>query len=108
MKSVFVRTRFQFMAGGRKVGMRTRADLAYEAAYLYALARLGAESDEYTHPEPAALNTAAELMGLTAEQIAPAIAYIMKRYAPSVSEAEDSAAYGALLDIAQKMQGRNE
>lgn len=61
---------------------RSRADAAVDAVYLYALATLGqkGQADGYEHPDAEALKDAAEKLGLTAVEIAPAVTYLKRRY----------------------------
>jgi len=65
---------------------RSRADLAFEALYLYALSSLGANADDYEHPDAQALSAAALKLGLTLEQIAPALTYLAHRYDPAIPD----------------------
>jgi len=78
---------------------RSRADLAFEAVYLYALAALGAQADHYAHPDVRVLSAAAQQLGLTAEQIEPAVDYLNHRYDPVMPD--NGSAYRVLLSIAQ-------
>ena len=83
--------------------IRTRADLAFDAIYLCALAALGLAAEEYQHPSPAALEAAAVFLGLTAEQIKPAMAYAEHRYAPPETDAQSQAAFEWLVTLAKKI-----
>ncbi len=59
---------------------RARADLAFEALYLYALSTLDEHADDYEHPDAQALNAAAHKLELTLEQIEPALTFLAHRY----------------------------
>jgi hypothetical protein len=83
--------------------LRTRADIAFDASYLCALACLGLAADEYEHPSPNALKNAAGLLGLTAVQILPAIAYARCRYEPLGTEEQSQVAYKELLALAKRI-----
>ena len=60
--------------------LRSRTECAFEAVFLYALAALGERANKYEYPNAEILKSAAETMGLTALQIAPAISYLVRRY----------------------------
>ena len=81
--------------------LRTRADLAFDAVYLCALASLDIAAQECEHPSPDALMKAAGFLGLTAEQIQPAIAYARRRYEPTRTDAQCQVAYKELLALAE-------
>src|SRR5665647_468678 len=49
--------------------LRTRADLAFEAVYLCALAATGLAAEEFDHPSPEVLKSATEFLGLTTEPV---------------------------------------
>lgn len=83
--------------------LRTRTDIAFDATYLCALACLGLAADGYEHPSPDALKKAAGFLGLTAEQILPAIAYARCRYEPLETDEQSQIAYQNLLALAKKM-----
>lgn len=83
--------------------LRTRTDIAFDATYLCALACLGLAADEYQHPSPNALKKAAGFLGLTAEQIQPAIAYARCRYQPTKTEEQCQVVYKQLLALAKKL-----
>lgn len=78
---------------------RSRADLAFEAVYLYALSALGEQADHYDHPDVRVLSAAAEKLGLTAEQMEPAVDYLNHRYDPVMPD--NGSAYRVLLSIAK-------
>lgn len=78
---------------------RSRADFAFEAVYLYALAALGDLADGYEHPDARLLTAAAEELGLTADQIWPALEYLERRYDPTIPD--NGSAYRVLLSIAK-------
>jgi hypothetical protein len=80
---------------------RSRADFAFEAVYLYALAAIRAQADEYEHPDARVLSAAAETAGLTALEMEPAVTYITQRYDPVTPE--NGSAYGVLISIAEKL-----
>lgn len=80
---------------------RSRADFAFEAVYLYALAALGETADAYEHPDARVLSAAADKAGLTTEQIAPALTYLKHRYDPVTPD--NGSAYGVLISIAEKL-----
>lgn len=81
---------------------RSRSDCAFEALYLYALAVLGAQAEHYEHPDAQALRDAATTKGLTPMQIAPAVRYLARRYAPLSAE-NDRSAYNLLIPLAKKL-----
>lgn len=78
---------------------RSRADFAFEAVYLYALSALGEQADNYEHPDVRVLTAAAEKLGLTAEQMGPAVDYLNHRYDPVMPD--NGSAYRVLLSIAK-------
>ena len=78
---------------------RSRADLAFEAVYLYALSALGEQADAYDHPDVRVLTAAAQKRGLTAEQMGPAVDYLNHRYDPVMPD--NGSAYRVLLSIAK-------
>lgn len=78
---------------------RSRADFAFEAVYLYALAALGDLADGYEHPDARVLTAAAEKLGLTAEQIGPSVGYLEHRYDPAIPD--NGCAYRVLISIAK-------
>ena len=78
---------------------RSRADFAFEAVYLYALSALGDEGDNYDHPDVRVLSAAAQQLGLTVEQIEPAVDYLTHRYDPVMPD--NGSAYRVLLSIAK-------
>ena len=83
--------------------LRTRADIAFDATYLCALACLDIAAHECDHPSPDVLMKATGLLGLTAEQILPAIAYARCRYEPLRTEEQSQVAYKELLALAKRM-----
>jgi hypothetical protein len=84
---------------------RSRSDLAFEALYLYALSLLGANADDYEHPDAQALHTAAHQHGLTLEQITPALTYITHRYDPAIPD--NGHDYRVLIAIAKLFEASN-
>ena len=78
---------------------RSRADLAFESAYLYALSVLGDRADEYQHPDAHVFALAAGELGITAEQIEPAVEYLNHRYDPT--SPDNGSAYSVLISIAK-------
>lgn len=78
---------------------RSRADLAFEALYLYALSALGEQADNYAHPDARVLTAAAQELGLTADQIGPALEYLEHRYDPAIPD--NGSAYRVLISIAE-------
>jgi|GEM_PF-2368909 len=80
---------------------RSRADFAFEAVYLYALAALGEQADEYEHPDARVLSAAADKAGLTAVEIEPAVTYMSQRYDPVTPN--NGSDYGELISIAEKL-----
>lgn len=78
---------------------RSRADLAFESAYLYALSVLGDRADEYQHPDAHVFTLAAGELGITAEQIEPAAEYLNHRYDPT--SPDNGSAYSVLISIAK-------
>lgn len=78
---------------------RSRADFAFEAVYLYALAALGEQADGYEHPDARVLTAAAEKLGVTADQIGPAVEYLAHRYGPAIPD--NGSAYRELISIAE-------
>ena len=83
--------------------LRTRADIAFDATYLCALACLGLAADGYEHPSPDVLMKATGFLGLTAEQIEPAIAYAQRRYEPTKTEEQSQVVYKELLALAKRV-----
>lgn len=83
--------------------LRTRADLVFDAVYLCALASLELAADEYEHPSSDALRNAAGFLGLTVEQIQPAMTYAGYRYEPAGTEAQCQVAYEELLALAKRL-----
>ena len=83
--------------------LRTRADLAFDAVYLCALASLDIAAQECEHPSSDVLSNAAGLLALTAVQIEPAIAYARCRYRPLETDEQSQIAYQNLLALATKM-----
>jgi hypothetical protein len=77
----------------------SRADLAFEALYLYALSLLGEHADDYAHPDARALNATAKKLGLTPEHIRPALNYLKHRYDPAFPE--NGHDYRVLVNIAK-------
>lgn len=82
---------------------RSRADCAGDAAYLYALAVLGADADGYEHPDAKALTDAAGRLGWPAAKMAPAVAQLGRRYAPAISPSEAQVAYEELILLAKEL-----
>ena len=80
---------------------RSRADFAFDAAYLYALSALDEQADGYEHPDARVLPAAAEVLGLTAEQIAPAVEYLEHRYDSAIPD--NVSAYHLLISIAKML-----
>lgn len=78
---------------------RSRADFACEALYLYALSALGDQADIYEHPDARVLTSAAEKLGMTAEQVGLAVEYLAHRYDPTLPD--NGSAYRELLTIAK-------
>ena len=78
---------------------RSRADLAFEAVYLYALTMLGEQADDYEHPDTRVLTAAAEKCNMTAEEIGPAVEYLAHRFDPAIPD--NGSAYQVLLSIAK-------
>jgi len=78
---------------------RSRADLAFEALYLYALSSLAEHADDYEHPDVQALYAAANQLGLTLEQIEPALTYLAHRYDPTIPD--NGHDYRLLIGIAK-------
>jgi hypothetical protein len=78
---------------------RSRADLAFEDLYLYALSSLDEHADDYEHPDAQALNTAAHKLELTLEQIEPALTYLAHRYDPTFPD--NGHDYRVLIEIAK-------
>ena len=78
---------------------RSRADLAFEAVYLYALTVLGDEADGYVHPDTQVLTAAAKKLKMTTEEIGPAVEYLEHRYDPSIPD--NGSAYRVLISIAK-------
>jgi hypothetical protein len=78
---------------------RSRADLAFEAVYLYALAVLGEQADGYEHPDPQVLIAAAEKLKLTAGEIESAVEYLEHRFDPAIPD--NGSAYRVLISIAK-------
>ena len=83
--------------------LHTRADLAFDAVYLCALASLDLAADEYEHPSPDVLKDSAGLLRLTAAQIEPAIAYAKRRYEPLGTDEQCQVAYKQLLALAKRV-----
>ena len=83
--------------------LRTRADISFDATYLCALACLDIAAQECEHPSPDVLQKAAGLLGLTAVQIEPAIAYARCRYRPLETDEQSQIAYQNLLALAKTM-----
>jgi hypothetical protein len=83
--------------------LRTRADIAFDATYLCALACLDIAAHECDHPSPDVLMKATGLLGLTAEQIRPAIAYAQRRYEPAGTDEQSQVAYKELLALAKRI-----
>jgi hypothetical protein len=83
--------------------LRTRADLAFDALYLCALASLDIAAEEYEHPSSNALRNAAKFLGLTTEQIQPAMAYAGRRYEPTGTETQCQVAYDELVALAKRL-----
>lgn len=83
--------------------LRTRADLAFEAVYLCALAATGLAAEEYEHPSPEVLKNATEFLGLTTEQIQPAMTYAGRRYEPAATDAQCQGAYDELMALARRL-----
>ena len=80
---------------------RSRADFAFEAVYLYALSALSDQADGYEHPDARVLPAAAEKLGLTAEQIGPAVEYLEHRYDSAIPD--NGSAYRVLISIAKTL-----
>jgi hypothetical protein len=83
--------------------LRTRADIAFDATYLCALACLDIATQECEHPSSDVLSNAAGFLGLTAEQIRPAIAYAQRRYEPAGTDEQSQVAYKELLALAKRI-----
>lgn len=94
-----------FLRDAQREGMssRSRSDYAFEAVYLYALAALGEQAENYAHPAAQALRDAAATKGLTASQIAPAVRYLARRFAHSTVEI-DYSEYNLLILIAKSLE----
>ena len=91
-----------------EMSWRSRADAAVDAVYLYALATLGGQADGYEHPDANALKDAAEKLGLTAVEIAPAVTYLKRRYDPARPLDYSRSTYGELISIAEKLSVQEE
>ena len=78
---------------------RSRTDLAFEALYLYALSSLGEHADHYEHPDAQALNASVQKLGLTLEQIEPALIYLSHRFDPAFPD--NGHDYRVLIRIAK-------
>ena len=78
---------------------RSRADMAFEAVYLYALMVLGEQADDFEHPDPQVLIAAAQKLNMTAEEIGPAVEYLEHRYDPAMPD--NGSAYRVLISIAK-------
>jgi hypothetical protein len=78
---------------------RSRADLAFEALYLYALSSLDEQADDFDHPDALVLNAAAHKLGLTLDQIEPAMTYLASRYDPTFPD--NGHDYRVLIGIAK-------
>jgi hypothetical protein len=83
--------------------LRTRADLAFDAVYLCTLAGIGLAADEYEHPSPEVLKNATEFLGLTTEQIQPAMTYARRRYEPAGTDAQCQVAYDEMVALAKRL-----
>ena len=83
--------------------LRTRADISFDATYLCALACLDIAAQECEHPSPDVVKKAAGFLGLTAEQILPAIAYARCRYEPLGTDEQSQLAYKELLALAKRV-----
>lgn len=86
-----------------ELSWRSRADAALDAVYLYALAALGAQADDYEHPDAKALTAAAQKLGLTAVEIAPAVLYLERRYDAARPLDCLRGTYEGLISIAEKI-----
>lgn len=73
-----------FLQDAQRYGMswRSGAGCAFEAVYLYALAALGEQADEYEHHDVRTLTSATEKLGWTAVKFEPAVTYLKHQYAP--------------------------
>jgi len=80
---------------------RSRADLAFEAVYLYALTVLGERADDYKHPDAQVLIAAAQKLNMTPEEIGPAVEYLDHRYDPAMPD--NGSAYRVLISIAKSL-----
>lgn len=87
-----------------RLSWRSRADAAVDAVYLYALATLGRQADGYEHPDAKALKDAAEKLGLSAVQIAPAVTYLKRRCDPARPLDCSRSTYDELISIAEKLR----
>ena len=84
---------------------RSRADLAFEAVYLYALTVLGDQADDYAHPDPAVLTAAAKMRMMTEDEIGAAVAYLQHRFDPDLPD--NGSAYRVLISIAKLLGAEN-
>ena len=73
--------------------------MAFEAVYLYALAVLGAQADDYEHPDPQVLTAAAEQRKMTDGEIESAVEYLEHRFDPAIPD--NGSAYRVLISIAK-------
>ena len=73
--------------------------MAFEAVYLYALAVLGEQADDFEHPDPLVLTAAAAKLNMTDEEIRPAVEYLEHRFDLDIPD--NGSAYRVLISIAK-------
>lgn len=78
----------------------TRADLAFEACYMSSLCLAGEVSDQLNHPDPAIFWLAADKLGWSQAEFAPAQMHLATRWIPEC----DGVLLDALIPLAERLQ----
>lgn len=82
------------------LSIRTRADAAFDACYVYAMVLLGPESQGRPHPHPDILLRAAERLGWPQSVMKPAVLQLHERDEPL----RDGSRYEKLLALARRLR----
>ncbi|MDR3453167.1 MAG: hypothetical protein P4L96_10240 [Rhodoferax sp.] len=82
------------------LSVRSRADAAFDACYMYALVLLGPSSAGRRHPDPEVLVLAAETLGWSRADIEPAVERLKERDEPL----RDGSRYEKLIALARRLR----
>ena len=83
------------------LSLRSRADAAFDACYVYAMALLGPDSQGRPHPHPDILHRAAEKLGWPQSAMEPAVQQLHARDDPL----RDGSRFESLMVLARRIRG---